>query len=212
MADTEINVLYTDKWLTVCSKPQGVDSEKDMPDLLSRQLGGDIYCVHRLDKATGGLIVYARGQEAAAALHTLVSQRAIRKEYSAVVQGRPEPPSGQMRDLLYRDARQNKSYVVKRMRRGVKEAELAYSLRASCRELSLVDVHLITGRTHQIRVQFASRGMPLAGDLKYGSLYRTCPLALWSCRLAFTHPFTGEALDLSDTPPHLWPWTEFEKS
>ena len=125
-----------------------------------------------------------------------------------MVQGRPEE-EGVMRDLLFRDATKNKSYVVKRPRRGVREAELSFR-RAAFREgLSLLRVRLKTGRSHQIRVQFASRGLPLCGDRKYGSPDRDCPLALWSAALRFPHPLSGEILSRELPPPAIRPWTLF---
>lgn len=206
----EAEILYRDRHLLVCVKPQGIVSEDGgLPDLLRGQTGGEIFCVHRLDRDAGGLMVYARSAKAAAELSRLVAGRALTKEYLAAVQGKPEPPEGTMRDLLYRDGAKNKSYVVRRPRRGVREAELTYRLLESREALSLVSVRLVTGRSHQIRVQFASRGMPLAGDPKYGSRYRDCPLALWERRLTFVHPFTGQALDFVAPPPPVRPWTEF---
>lgn len=181
-----------------------------MPELLRRHLGGDIYCVHRLDKAAAGLMIYARSREAAARLSRLMAERELNKEYLAVVQGRPAPEAGRMEDLLFKDSTTGRSYVVTRMRKGVKEAALEYALLESREELSLVRICLITGRSHQIRAQFASRGLPLAGDVRYGSRFRDWPLALWSRRAAFVHPFTGKALDLSAPPPALPPWTDFE--
>lgn len=211
MADNmDIEILYQDEHLLFCVKPQGLISEEGgLPNRLREKLGGEIFCVHRLDKAAGGVMVYARSQKAAAALSRLVSAREMEKEYLAIVQGRPEEAAGVMEDLLYRDAEKNKSYVVKRERRGVKAAKLCYSLATEKDGLSLVNIHLVTGRSHQIRVQFASRGMPLVGDTKYGSLYRDCELALWERRLALRHPFTGKALAFEAPPPRVWPWTIF---
>ena len=124
------------------------------------------------------------------------------------MEGIPEA-AGSMRDMLYHDAAKNKTYMVKRMRRGVREAELRYETLEQMEALSLVRIHLLTGRSHQIRVQFASRKLPLAGDKKYGSHYRNCPLALWSEYLHFHHPITGEPVDFRLPPPNCWPWTEF---
>ena len=206
----ELNILYQDSSLVLCIKPVGVESEGEgMPRLLERQLGGSIFCVHRLDKAVGGLMVYARTKPAASALSAAVARRELEKEYLCVVPGGPEPAQGLMRDLLYRDAAKNKSFVVKRPRRGVKEAELAYALLERGPETSLVRVALHTGRSHQIRVQFASRAMPLLGDVKYGSRERRCTIALWSCRLAFRHPQSGEPLVFTAPPPAAFPWDCF---
>ena len=206
----EWNILYQDSSLVLCVKPVGVESEGEgMPRLLTQQLGGTIFCVHRLDQAVGGLMVYARTKQAAAALSAAVARREMEKEYLCVVPGGPEPAQGLMRDLLYRDAAKNKSFVVKRPRRGVKEAELAYTLLERGPETALVRVALHTGRSHQIRVQFASRAMPLLGDLKYGSRERRCTIALWSCRLAFPHPDSKKPMAFTTLPPSSFPWSGF---
>ena len=180
-----------------------------MPGLLREALGTDeIYCVHRLDRETGGLMVYARTKKAAAAISKAIEEGRMQKEYLAVVKGETQP-DGTLRDLLYRDAAKNKSYVVKRMRKGVREAELSYERLAFREGLSLLRVRLKTGRSHQIRVQFASRGFPLVGDRKYGSQYRDAGLALWSTRITLPHPAGGEELSMELPPPAVWPWTLF---
>ena len=181
-----------------------------MPRLLSEELGGDIYCVHRLDRAVGGVMVYARTPAAAAGLSRQIAARQLRKEYLAVVQGRPEEDSAVLRDLLFWDRTKNKSFVVKRQRGGVKDAELEYSLLEALPEFSLLRIILHTGRTHQIRIQFSSRAMPLVGDVKYGSRYRDCALALWSHSLSFRHPATGDPLSFSAMPEAVFPWNGFE--
>lgn len=205
----EIKILYEDKWLCLCVKEVGVDSEGDMPELLRQQCGKEYYCVHRLDMAVGGVMVYARDKTCAGKLSALVSGREVEKEYLAVVQGRPEEDAGVMRDLLFKDSSKNKSYVVKRMRKGVKEAELEYKLLDTKDGMSIVKIRLHTGRSHQIRVQFSSRGMPLVGDVKYGSSHKDCPIALWSHRLCFKHPMTGKIIDISENPINTKPWNEF---
>lgn len=204
----ELNVLYCDKDLTVCIKPVGVLSEEGgMPELLSAQLGGKFYCVHRLDKAVGGVMVYARSSHAAAHLSSAIAQGQMGKEYLAVVRGRPEPAEGVMSDLLFKDSAKNKSYVVDRMRRGVKKAELAYALVGSCGGYSLVKISLHTGRSHQIRVQFASRKMPLLGDTKYGG-EKADSIALWSHRLMFPDVHTGTMREFTAPPPDSAPWND----
>ena len=209
----EIELLYADAHLAVCIKPVGVDSEHELPELLRAAADGDFFCVHRLDRAVGGVMVCARTKEAAAALSAAFAADGAQKAYLAVVQGVPDAPRGSMRDLLYHDAARNKSFVVTRARRGVKEALLDYELLGSCawegRTLSALRITLHTGRSHQIRVQCASRGMPLVGDGRYGSAVRGCPPALWSESLQFTHPASGEKLRFSAPPPAIFPWTEF---
>ena len=205
-----MNILYEDRSLILCEKPAGVLSEEGgMPELLRDALGTqEIYCVHRLDRETGGLMVYAKTKQAAAALSRTITEGKLQKEYYAVAEGET-PVNGTLRDLLYRDAAKNKSYVVKRMRRGVREAELSYERLAFREGLSLLRVRLKTGRSHQIRVQFASRGFPLVGDIKYGSKVRDADLALWSTRLSLPHPGSGEILSSELPPPESWPWTLF---
>ena len=206
----DIPLLFHDKCIAVCRKPPGLDSEADMPALLSECLAvPSVFCVHRLDRAVGGVMVYALRRESAAGLSRQMADGRFQKEYLAVVHGRPEPDADTLRDLLYHDRAKNKSYPVKRMRAGVKEAELDYALMESRDGLSLVRVCLHTGRSHQIRVQFASRGMPLAGDVKYGSAVRDCPIALWSRALSLPHPRTGEALTFSAAPEAVYPWQLF---
>ena len=180
-----------------------------MPGLLREALGTEeIYCVHRLDRETGGLMVYARTKKAAAAITKDIEEGRMHKEYFAVVEGET-PPEGILRDLLYRDAVKNKSYVVNRIRKGVREAELRYERLGFREGLSLLRIELKTGRSHQIRVQFSSRHFPLVGDKKYGSHYRYAGLALWSTKLSLPHPVSGEELQRELPPPDTWPWTLF---
>ena len=202
--------MFSDKCIAVCIKPAGLGSQEGMCSLLREQLGGEIFCVHRLDKEVGGLMVYARSSSAAAALSAAIAGDRMNKEYLAVVRGEPEAGEGVLRDLLYRDAEKNKSYVVKRMRKGVRRAELEYKTLQRSGEESLLHIKLHTGRSHQIRVQFASRGLPLLGDTKYGSRERSCRVALWSCRLSFPHPVRGEFMEFSALPEMKYPWDMFE--
>lgn len=208
-------LFYLDSDVVVCTKPAGVLSESGgMPELLNRQIGwGDTWCVHRLDMAVGGVMVYARSKEAAARLSNALAGRELGKRYLAVVQGRPERDEDTLKDLLFHDSTTNKTYVVKRQRRGVKEAELRYrrleTRNAAEGELSLLRVELITGRSHQIRVQFASRKLPLVGDSRYGSSYRGSSIALWCEQLSFPHPKTGAVLSFTARPDDEWPWNQF---
>jgi len=165
-----------------------------------------------LDAAVGGCMVFAKTPAAAAGLSVQIRERTMQKEYLAVIRGKPEENAGRLEDLLFRDAARNKSYVVKRARRGVRAAALSFRLLETAGEgalmRSLLQVLLHTGRTHQIRVQFASRGMPLAGDGKYGG-GRDGAMGLWSWRLAFSHPESGTRLELRCLPPASPPWTAF---
>lgn len=204
-----IQIVYEDGAILVCVKPAGLSSEGDLPARLQAETGGEALPVHRLDTPVGGLMVYARDRCGAAALSRAMTMGTFDKEYLAVVPRAPEPETGELRDLLFKDAKRNKSYVVKRPRKGVREAVLTYALAARAGDLALLRIRLQTGRSHQIRVQFAARGLPLLGDVKYGSAVRDCPIALWSNSLSFPHPVTGEPLRFQLPPPERWPWTAF---
>ncbi len=195
-----MTVLFEDKDIVVCVKPIGVLSQSDDKGRASMiSLLGGVFPVHRLDRETAGVMVFAKTTEVAAAMSKLVqSHEEFRKEYLAVLEGVPELPQDTLCDLLFHDVSKNKSYVVNKMRRGVKKAELSYELLSAAgngeKIRSLVRVRLYTGRTHQIRVQFASRRLPLAGDRKYGGSADAYGLALFACRLSFRHPMTGEEM------------------
>lgn len=183
-----MEILYSDRDIAVCIKPVGLDSEQEVPNALKEQLGGEIFPIHRLDKNVGGIMVYARTKQAAAALSKTVQEGSMIKEYVAMVHGTP-PESGDWQDLLWKDSRKNKVFVVKRERGSVKKARLEFQ-RLTGGEQSLVRIRLHTGRSHQIRVQFSSRGFPLVGDHKYGSRdEKTAPM-LFSCCVTF--PWKGE--------------------
>lgn len=184
-----MEILYADRQIAVCVKPVGLDSEKEVPEALTAQLGGEFLPVHRLDKNVGGVMVFARTRQAAAELSKSIQQSTMVKEYVAMVHGNPGP-SGDWEDLLWKDSRKNKVFVVKRQRAGVKQAQLAFTAMAQG-ETSLVRIRLYTGRSHQIRVQFSSRGFPLVGDHKYGSRDERTEPMLFSCCLTF--PLGGKA-------------------
>lgn len=213
-----LHILYEDPYLVLCVKPVGVlseDSEQGacMPELLRRHyqaLGQSDYIatVHRLDKIVGGVMLFSRRRDVTGRLTAAVAERRVTKEYLAVLRGHPAEESATLTDLLFRDASKNKSYVVKRMRKGVRQAVLDYTVLGRTDELSLVRVRLHTGRTHQIRVQFSSRGLPLLGDIRYGSK-ADCTAALWSYHMVFLHPVTGKPVDVTCPPPDRWPWNLF---
>jgi len=208
-----MEIVYADPRIVVAVKPAGVlstDEPGGMPQLLRQELGTPcIRTVHRLDAAVSGLMVYARSAKAASLLSEQIRSRTFGKEYLAVLRGHPQEPAATLTDLLFRDASHNKSYVVKRMRKGVREARLSYEEVGRTEALSLVRVQLYTGRTHQIRVQFASRGLPLLGDIRYGSKDPGCTAALWSYHLGFRHPVTGKPVDVTCPPPQVYPWDLF---
>ena len=183
-----MKILYTDRGIVACIKPVGLDSEAEVPAALKAELGGEIFPIHRLDKNVGGIMVFARTKSAAAALSKAVQDGQMVKEYVAMVHGTP-PESGDWEDFLFKDSRKNKVFAVKKERKGVKYARLEFS-RLKGGEHSLVHIRLHTGRSHQIRVQFSSRGFPLVGDHKYGSRDSATAPMLFSCRI--TLPWNGE--------------------
>ena len=203
-----IEILYQDNDIIVCMKPAGLLSEGEGPDslltVLAEQCGGQIYPVHRLDRGAAGLMVFARNSKAAAGLSRAVQEKQLKKEYFARVSGVPAEKEGEMTDFLFKDSRKGKVFAVKRPRKGVREARLTYRVLWQDGDSSLVRVTLDTGRTHQIRVQFSSRGMPLWGDGKYGSRVKG-ELALFSCGLGFPHPRTGKRMEW-EAKPMGQPW------
>jgi 23S rRNA pseudouridine1911/1915/1917 synthase len=183
-----MNIIYSDRELAVIIKPVGVDSEHAVPAAIIEKLGGGVFPIHRLDLNVGGVMVYARTKQAAAQLSKLVQEGQLVKEYRALVHGVPEE-SAVLEDFLFKDSRKNKVFVVKKERKGVKKASLEYT-RLTDASPSLLHIRLHTGRSHQIRVQFASRGFPLVGDHKYGSRDGEKEPKLFSCRISF--PWKGE--------------------
>ena len=191
-----MDFLYRDSQIVVVRKPVGPDSEHAFPAMLQEALGGEIYPLHRLDANVGGVMVYARTKAAAAKFSRLIQEGGLVKEYVALVHGTP-PESGDWQDLLWKDAKKNKVFVVDRDRKGVKAARLEFH-RLTAGETSLVRIRLHTGRSHQIRVQFSSRGFPLVGDHKYGSRAKETAPMLFSCCLRFPHK--GEDLCIEALP------------
>lgn len=215
-----MELLYEDKHLCLAVKPTGVLSEDDparacMPALLRahfRAAGKHDYIatVHRLDKVVGGVMLFSRSQTVTGKLTGLMARHEVEKEYFAILRGKPEKEADTLEDLLFHDSTHNKSYVVNRQRKGVRNASLSYTVLGYCEaeDLTLVRVRLHTGRTHQIRVQFSHRKLPLLGDIRYGSK-ASCDPALWSFHLAFTHPMTKKRVDVMAAPPMEYPWTLF---
>lgn len=206
-----MEILYQDRDVLVCIKPPRIlstDEPGGLPDLVRDALGdpkADIRTVHRLDRVVSGLMVLARNAGAASELSRQIRENTFEKEYLAVVHGTPEE-SGTLRDLLGRDKARRMTFVADTPAKGVQEAVLHYRLLRSMDGLSRVRIRLETGRTHQIRVQFASRGMPLVGERKYDTREDLCEIALWSCHLGFVHPTTGEAMSFYREPPMDYPW------
>ena len=213
-----LKILYSNKNIIICIKPFGVLSQKDakgeegLPEILAAQTGGKtIYPVHRLDRPVGGVMVYAKNSKTAASLS---AENAFEKTYLAVISGCPEENSGVLSDYLYKDGAKGKSFVVAKERKGCKYAELEYEVLESKEteqgELSLVKIKLHTGRTHQIRVQFASRGMPLIGDGKYGSRIKSENIGLWSHKIEINAPQNEKTQIFTAPPPSENPWSQFD--
>ncbi len=208
-----MEILYLDSQIVVCIKPARVlstDEPGGLPELIRQELGdpkAEVRTVHRLDRVVSGLMVLARTPAAASELSHQVREGEFQKEYLAVVHGVPEAPKGTLKDLLIRDKARKMTLVTKEPGKGVQEAILHYQVLASQENLSRVKIQLVTGRTHQIRTQFASRALPLVGERKYAVLEDDCEIALWSHKIGFTHPATGKFLEFSQEPPAVYPWT-----
>ena len=207
-----MELIYQDKDIVVCIKPAGVKSTDEpggLPELVRQALGDDnVRTVHRLDQAVSGLMVLARRAKAASELSRQIRENEFQKEYLAVIHGVPAQKEDTLRDLLFRDKARRMTLVAQEMDKGVQEAVLDYRVVSRGEAMTRVRIRLHTGRTHQIRVQFSSRGMPLVGERKYSQLEDGCNIALWSYRLAFAHPYTGAKMEFTQEPPAVFPWTE----
>ena len=212
----QLDIIYEDEFLLAVNKPAGIISENgaalSAPRLLEKD-GRRVFVIHRLDKETRGVLVFAKTQEAAAFLSESIRKGDFKKSYLAVVCAEPEKKNGTLEDLLFFDRGRCKSFVVNRERKGVKKAVLDYSLLKSIDycggRLSEIRIRLHTGRTHQIRAQFSSRGMPVLGDRRYGGLRSENGMALLCEEIAFSHPVTGEMIKISAPPPNDFPWVLF---
>ena len=208
-----MELLYADEKIVVCIKPAGVPSTDEpggVPELVRLALGdpkATVKTVHRLDQVVSGVMVLARTARAASDLSEQIRNHQFEKNYLAVVHGCPAEKEGTFRDLLWRNKPEKKTYIVTEPGKETQEAALDYRVLAERDGLSRVKIRLHTGRTHQIRAQFSGRGFPLVGDKKYGR-GEECEIALWSCRVAFFHPKTGEYMEFTKEPPGVYPWTE----
>lgn len=210
-----MKLIYKDNDIVVCVKPQRVlstDEQGGVPELVRQALGdpkADVRTVHRLDRVVGGLMVLARNARAASELSRQIREDQFEKEYAAVVRGRLEEVNGKFHDLLLRDKARKMTMVVNEPGKDVQPASLAYWVLGERDGMSKVRIRLETGRTHQIRVQFASRGLPLVGERKYSTLEDDCEIALWSSKIGFTHPVTREKMKFELEPPDVYPWNCF---
>lgn len=211
-----MEILFLDNKIAVCVKPRGVlstDEPGGLPDLLREALGDDsapVYAVHRLDVPVGGLMVLGRTRHAASDLGKAIQSGQFRKTYRAVVHGTPARSAGTLRDRLIRDQKKRVTRLAAPGEPGAKEAALSYRVLASRAGLSLLEITLGTGRTHQIRCQLAGRGLPVWGDRKYGLPGDDGEIALWSYALGFPHPVTGAWMEFCRQPPMERPWTVFD--
>lgn len=208
-----MELIYQDKDIIVCVKPAGVlstDEPGGVPELVRAALGdpnANVRTVHRLDQTVSGLMVLARRSKAASELSRQIREGGFEKEYVAVIHGTPSEDRGELRDLLLRNKQERKTYIVQEPGKDVQEAILDYRVLNRAEDLTRVRIRLHTGRTHQIRVQFSGRGWPLVGDRKYGNPEETCNIALWSYRLAFHHPYSGQPMEFILEPPEIYPWS-----
>ncbi len=221
-------ILYEDNHLLVAEKPVNTPSQADDsgdPDFLSilkndlkqrYQKPGQVYLglVHRLDRPVGGVMIFAKTSKAASRLSAQIQNGEFKKTYLAVIYGPPKERQGTLRHFLLKDGRLNKVAVVQSPEEGSKEAILNYETLITSDKLALVQIELRTGRSHQIRVQFAAIGHPLYGDQKYGPGYSKPgqQIALWSTRIVCKHPTKNEAITFLTMPPHEFPWSLFDSN
>lgn len=210
-----MEIIYQDADIIVCIKPARVlstDEPGGLPELIRMELGNPaagVRTVHRLDRVVSGLMVLAGNPSAASELSRQVREGEFRKVYHAVIHGTPSKNADTLTDLLGRDKARKMTYVADQPGKGIQPASLDYRVLAATRKFTKVEIHLHTGRTHQIRVQFASRGYPLVGERKYSTLDDPCEIALFSQSIGFHHPATGVWMEFSHEPPAVYPWTEF---
>ena len=210
-----MRIIYHDADILVCIKPPRVlstDEPGGLPDLVRRELNmpdTDLRTVHRLDRVVSGLMVLARNAKAASELSRQIREDVFQKEYLAAIHGCPEASEGTLTDLLLRDKARKMTFVAREPEKGVQEAVLDYGVLARANDITKVRIHLKTGRTHQIRVQFSSRGMPLVGERKYSSVEDPCEIALWSHKIGFCHPTQNRWMEFEEEPPSEYPWNIF---
>ncbi len=215
-SENNIEILFEDKDILVINKPVGILSEdsvkgeKGIISFLETEKRKTLHLLHRLDKNVGGVMVFAKNKKSASKLSVAIAGGGFQKRYLAVTDGIPEKDEDVYKDLLFKDSKKNRSFVVNRMRKGVREASLEYKVLGKEDGKALVKVLLHTGRTHQIRVQFSHRKTPLTGDGRYGSKDRNCEIALHSCEISFRHPVTHKEVAFFSKPDfNTYPWSIF---
>lgn len=212
-----MELIYLDEDIIVAVKPPRVlstDEPGGFPELIRQHLGdpaADVRTVHRLDRVVSGLMVLARNAASASELSRQIREDDFDKEYMAVIHGAMEA-QGTFEDLLFRDKARKMTMVADGPGKNIQNAILHYQTLETTENMSLVKIQLVTGRTHQIRVQFSSRGFPLVGERKYAVSEDSCEIALWSCALGFNHPKTGERMQFTLQPPNTFPWSIFSKA
>lgn len=218
----DIPIIYEDNHLLVVEKPVNIpvqedrSQDKDLLSLLKQdikiryQKPGNVYLglVHRLDRPVGGVMVFAKTSKAASRLSDMVRRRVFEKNYLAIVRGRPAKAEGRLTDYLVKNRQKNIVYVTQSDHKEAKKAVLDYRVIGTKNDLSLVQIQLHTGRSHQIRVQFANIGCPLYGDQKYGQHVNQPgeQIALWSSEIKFQHPTKKDTRQFTSTPPNVYPW------
>jgi len=206
-----LEILFEDKDIIVCYKPAGVATQtksvgqKDMVTMLCNHLSEngekpEVHVIHRLDQPVEGVMIFAKNQEASAKLTKQVTDRVFKKKYYAIITRETFPDEGTLEDYMVKDMRANTSKVVSSDNPRAKKAVLKYKIVDEWDTRRMAEVDLLTGRHHQIRLQFASRTAPLLGDVKYGGESTGRNLALCSYYIKFTHPRTGEEQEFTITP------------
>jgi 23S rRNA pseudouridine1911/1915/1917 synthase len=222
-----MKVIYEDNHLIIVNKSPGEivqgdkTGDKPLSEILKEYVKakydkpGEVFLgvIHRLDRPVSGIVVFARTSKALARMNTLISSREVKKTYWAIVKGVPPEPNGHLIDYLWKNETQNKSYIVPETRKGALRAELEYTLLAKGKDYSLLEVNLMTGRHHQIRVQLSAIGLIIKGDLKYGSS-RSNPdgsIHLHARKIEFLHPIKQTPITILASPPKERMWMIFKE-